>query len=277
VGSVLTFDDVTDLVVAQRTAAWADVARRIAHEIKNPLTPIQLAAERLRKKYAPGITKDRETFDRLTTTIERQVGDLKAMVDEFAEFARMPKPEMARHDLRHAVQEPVVLFREGHPEIRYELKLPDKPILMSFDRRLITRAVTNLVKNASEAIEAAKQSDGNANGWKGHIETIVTPQNDRVTIEVIDNGVGLPKHNRNRLLEPYVTTKGHKGTGLGLAMVQKITEQHGGTLALEDAPQAPGRTHGALVRITLPLETTGSGVPPEPTKPSTRQMPAQQA
>ncbi len=277
VGSVLTFDDVTDLVVAQRTAAWADVARRIAHEIKNPLTPIQLAAERLRKKYAPGITKDRETFDRLTTTIERQVGDLKAMVDEFAEFARMPKPEMAHHDLRHAVQEPVVLFREGHPEIRYELKLPDKPILMSFDRRLITRAVTNLVKNASEAIEAAKQSDGKANGWKGHIETIVTPQNDRVTIEVIDNGVGLPKHNRNRLLEPYVTTKGHKGTGLGLAMVQKITEQHGGTLALEDAPPAPGRTHGALVRITLPLETTGSGVHPEPSKPSTRQMPAQQA
>ncbi len=269
VGSVLTFDDVTELVVAQRTAAWADVARRIAHEIKNPLTPIQLAAERLRKKYAPGITKDRETFDRLTTTIERQVGDLKAMVDEFAEFARMPKPEMARHDLRHAVQEPVVLFREGHPEIQYDLKLPEKPILMSFDIRLMTRAVTNLVKNASEAIEAVKEADGKAKGWKGRIETIVTPQSDRVTIEVIDNGVGLPKQNRNRLLEPYVTTKGHKGTGLGLAMVQKITEQHGGTLSLEDAPQGPGRVHGALVRITLPLENAHPRVHPEPSQSST--------
>lgn len=274
VGSVVTFDDVTDLVVAQRTAAWADVARRIAHEIKNPLTPIQLSAERLRKKYAASITHDRETFDRLTTTIERQVGDLKAMVDEFAEFARMPQPEMARHDLRHAVQEPVVLFREGRPEIKYDLKLPDKPILMSFDRRLLTRAITNLVKNAGEAIDAVKNSDGKADGYKGHIEAIVTPQSDRVTIEVIDNGVGLPKQNRNRLLEPYVTTKGHKGTGLGLAMVQKITEQHGGTLALEDAP---GREHGALVRITLPLET-GRGVSrPDPTTSQTQQTPAHQA
>jgi two-component system nitrogen regulation sensor histidine kinase NtrY len=271
----VTFDDVTDLVVAQRTSAWADVARRIAHEIKNPLTPIQLSAERLRKKYAPSITHDRETFDRLTTTIERQVADLKAMVDEFAEFARMPKPEMARHDLRHAVQEPVVLFREGHPEIKYELRLPDKPILMSFDRRLITRAVTNLVKNASEAVEAVK--DGKANGWKGRVETIVTPQSDRVTIEVIDNGVGLPKQNRARLLEPYVTTKGHKGTGLGLAMVQKITEQHGGTLTLEDAPVAPDRKHGAVVRITLPLETSHGEPRKAPTNPPTQQPPAHQA
>ena len=254
VGSVVTFDDVTDLVVAQRTAAWADVARRIAHEIKNPLTPIQLSAERLRKKYSKNITHDRETFDRLTTTIERQVTDLKTMVDEFAEFARMPKPEMGSHDLRHAVQEPVVLFREGHAEIDYELRIPDKPLLMSFDRRLITRAVTNLVKNASEAVEAAREAAQKQDpSWKGRVETIVTPQSDRVTIEVIDNGIGLPKQNRARLLEPYVTTKGHKGTGLGLAMVQKITEQHGGTLSLEDAPPAPGREHGALVRITLPL------------------------
>ena len=277
VGSVLTFDDVTDLVVAQRTAAWADVARRIAHEIKNPLTPIQLAAERLRKKYAKSITTDRETFDRLTTTIERQVADLKTMVDEFAEFARMPKPEMGRHDLRHAVQEPIVLFREGHPDIQYVLKLPEKPILMSFDRRLMSRAVTNLVKNASEAIEAAKGTNGNANGWRGRIETIVTPQSDRVTIEVIDNGIGLPKQNRARLLEPYVTTKGHKGTGLGLAMVQKITEQHGGTLALEDAPEAPGRTRGALIRITLPLEDAPGATRPEPTPSPSQQPPAQQA
>jgi two-component system nitrogen regulation sensor histidine kinase NtrY len=278
VGSVVTFDDVTDLVVAQRTAAWADVARRIAHEIKNPLTPIQLAAERLRKKYSKNITHDRETFDRLTMTIERQVTDLKTMVDEFAEFARMPKPEMGSHDLRHAVQEPVVLFREGHSEIHYELRIPDKPLLMSFDRRLITRAVTNLVKNASEAVETAREAalkeDPN---WKGSVETIVTPQSDRVTIEVIDNGIGLPKQNRARLLEPYVTTKGHKGTGLGLAMVLKITEQHGGTLSLEDAPQAPGREHGALVRITLPLANVhGPKRPPTPHSP-TEQAAAHQA
>jgi two-component system nitrogen regulation sensor histidine kinase NtrY len=254
VGSVVTFDDVTDLVSAQRTAAWADVARRIAHEIKNPLTPIQLAAERLRRKYAKSITHDRETFDRLTMTIERQVTDLKTMVDEFAEFARMPKPEMAPHDLRHAVQEPVVLFREGHPDIDYVLRIPEKPLLMSIDRRLITRAVTNLVKNASEAVETAREAALREDpAWKGRVETIVTVEPDRVMIEVIDNGIGLPKQNRARLLEPYVTTKGHKGTGLGLAMVHKITEQHGGTLALEDAPPAPGRAHGALVRITLPL------------------------
>ncbi|MGI9403186.1 MAG: ATP-binding protein [Hyphomicrobium sp.] len=273
VGSVVTFDDVTELVVAQRTAAWADVAQRIAHEIKNPLTPIQLSAERLRKKYAKAITNDPETFDRLTTTIERQVGDLKSMVDEFAAFARMPKPEMARHDLRQAVQEPVVLFREGHPDIQYELKLPDEPLQMSFDWRLMTRAITNLVKNASEAIEAAKDDADNPKGWSGRIEIIVTPQSDRVTIEVIDNGIGLPKQNRSRLLEPYVTTKGSKGTGLGLAMVQKITEQHAGALTLEDAPAAPGRKRGALVCITLPLESEAgvayrqppTATPPAPT------------
>ncbi|MEI9902272.1 MAG: ATP-binding protein [Hyphomicrobium sp.] len=147
-----------------------------------------------------------------------------------------------------------MLFREAHPEIHYELKIPEKPLLMSFDRASSTRAVTNLVKNASEAVEAAREASvAEDPNWKGRVETIVTPQSDRVTIEVIDNGIGLPKQNRARLLEPYVTTKGHKGTGLGLAMVQKITEQHGGALSLEDAPPAPGRTHGALVRITLPL------------------------
>ncbi len=272
VGSVVTFDDVTELVVAQRTAAWADVAQRIAHEIKNPLTPIQLSAERLRKKYAKSITHDRETFDRLTTTIERQVGDLKAMVDEFAAFARMPKPEMARHDLRHAVQEPVVLFREGHTDIQYNLTLPDEPMQMSFDWRLMTRAVTNLIKNANEAIEAARGDPDNPTDWEGRIDIIVTPRDDRVTIEVIDNGIGLPKQNRSRLLEPYVTTKGSKGTGLGLAMVQKITEQHGGVLTLEDAPAASGRTRGALICITLPrknepgvaLHKPSTATPPPP-------------
>jgi two-component system, NtrC family, nitrogen regulation sensor histidine kinase NtrY len=201
-------------------------------------------------------------------TIERQVTDLKTMVDEFAEFARMPKPEMGSYDLRHAVQEPVVLFREGHSEIHYELRIPDKPLLMSFDRRLITRAVTNLVKNASEAVETAREAAVKADAnWKGRVETIVTPQSDRVTIEVIDNGIGLPKQNRARLLEPYVTTKGSKGTGLGLAIVQKSVEQHNGTLTLDDAPPAPGRTHGALIRITLPVVGARSERPAQQQQP----------
>jgi len=253
VGSVMTFDDITELVSAQRTSAWADVARRIAHEIKNPLTPIILSAERIRKKYGASITKDRETFDKLTATIERQAGDIKTMVDEFATFARMPKPQMELIDLRHAVQEPVMLFRESHTQIAFDLKMPAEPIRISVDRRLISQAVTNLVKNASEAVQAVAESREAPEGFRGRIEIKVATGSDRVTIEVIDNGVGLPKQNRAKLLEPYVTTRA-KGTGLGLAIVQKVTEQHGGTLALEDAPVSDGPTRGALVRITLPFD-----------------------
>ncbi len=266
VGSVLTFDDITELVTAQRTSAWADVARRIAHEIKNPLTPIQLSAERIRRKYGKVITEDRETFDKLTETIERQAGHIKGMVDEFAAFARMPKPEMSEADVRDAVQEPVILFREAHPRITYILEIPPRTVKTSIDRRLISQAVTNLVKNATEAIDSAAESGLKPEGWAGRIVTRVRPESDRVHIEVIDNGTGLPKQQRARLLEPYVTTKGHKGTGLGLAMVQKITEQHGGTLALEDAPaDAEGQIGGvgALIRMTLPLrggaKTPGAG------------------
>lgn len=275
VGSVITFDDVTELVAAQRTSAWADVARRIAHEIKNPLTPIQLSAERLRRKYGQQIEGDRETFNKLTETIERQASHIKGMVDEFAAFARMPKPEMNPTDLRDAVQEPVLLFREAHPAIEYPLELPDNAVACLLDRRLISQAVTNLVKNATEAIEAAAQSGVKPAGWKGRVMTRVRAESDRVHIEVIDNGTGLPRQNRSRLLEPYVTTKGHKGTGLGLAMVQKITEQHGGTLSLEDAPCEPGdTTAGAVVRITLPLQanlgsTAAGGGPPITPDPNT--------
>jgi two-component system nitrogen regulation sensor histidine kinase NtrY len=256
VGTVVTFDDITELVSAQRTSAWADVARRIAHEIKNPLTPIQLSAERLKRKYGPSIQNDRETFDKLTDTIVRQVGDLKAMVDEFASFARMPKPEMAEVDLRQAVQEPVLLFREGHPSLAYPMTMPGSAVITSADRRLISQAVTNLVKNATEAVEQSPEALAKEPGFKGMVETRLSVDQGRVTIEVIDNGPGFPKQNRMRLLEPYVTTKGHKGTGLGLAMVNKITEQHGGTLLLDDAPPAPGRTHGARVRMVLPLVTS---------------------
>ncbi|MBU2582070.1 MAG: PAS domain-containing sensor histidine kinase [Alphaproteobacteria bacterium] len=254
VGSVITFDDISELVTAQRTSAWADVARRIAHEIKNPLTPIQLSAERLRRKYAKTIVTDRETFEKLTATIERQASHIKDMVDEFAAFARIPKPEMTTSDLREAVQDSVVLFREAHTSLEYVLDIPPAKVLASFDRRLITQAVTNLVKNATESVESAAEAGGLPDNWKGRIITRVRPDAHRVYIEVIDNGQGLPKQQRSRLLEPYVTTKGHKGTGLGLAMVLKITEQHGGTLALEDAPGENGAAaRGALVRITLPL------------------------
>jgi two-component system, NtrC family, nitrogen regulation sensor histidine kinase NtrY len=253
-GAVVTFDDITELVSAQRTSAWADVARRIAHEIKNPLTPIILSAERIRRKYGKVIVEDRETFEKLTETIERQAGDIKTMVDEFAAFARVPKPVMEPNDLREAVQEPVILFREGHSAINYILDLPAGRVKGLFDRRLISQAVTNLVKNATESVESA--AEGAEPGWKGCVETRLIIRDGSASIEVIDNGIGLPKQNRARLLEPYVTNKGHKGTGLGLAIVQKIVEQHGAVLVLEDAPPGPGRKRGALVRITLPLQST---------------------
>ncbi len=266
VGSVVTFDDITELVTAQRTSAWGDVARRIAHEIKNPLTPIILSAERLRKKYGKVIVEDRETFEKLTATIERQAGDIKTMVDEFAAFARVPKPVMEQSDLRDAVLESVILFRESNPSLTFELKMPETPILASFDRRLITQAVTNLVKNATEAVDSAGQ---NGRTHRGRVETIVRVLPDRFEIDVIDNGIGLPKQNRSKLLEPYVTTKGHKGTGLGLAIVQKITEQHGGALTLDDAPEAPDRPAGALARITLPI--------PRDSQATTEKFPVQRA
>lgn len=254
-GRVVTFDDITELVSAQRTSAWGDVARRIAHEIKNPLTPIQLSAERLRRKYAASITTDRETFEKLTDTIVRQVGDIKTMVDEFASFARIPKPEIEPVDIREAVQEPMILFRESHPAITYEFKAPKEPLIVACDRRLITQALTNLVKNATESVQTASEAPNRDKSWRGRVQANLTQSGQQIVIEVIDNGLGLPKQNRARLLEPYVTTKGNKGTGLGLAIVQKITEQHGGRLTLEDAPADSDGRRGALVRIVIPLRT----------------------
>lgn len=258
VGSVVTFDDITELVSAQRTAAWADVARRIAHEIKNPLTPIILSAERIRRKYGKVITEDRELFEKLTATIERQAGDIKTMVDEFASFARVPKPVMEQADLRDAVQEPVILFREAHGAVDYKMTLPEKSLKGLFDRRLITQAVTNLVKNATEAVETFAETA--EPGFKGRVGLTLEAKAEHVEIRVRDNGAGLPKQNRHRLLEPYVTTKGHKGTGLGLAIVQKIIEQHGGVLLLEDAPAEDGaEARGAQVRIHLPIRMQAGG------------------
>jgi two-component system nitrogen regulation sensor histidine kinase NtrY len=248
---VVTFDDMTELVSAQRSTAWADVARRIAHEIKNPLTPIQLSAERIRRKYGASITKDREVFDQCTDTIIRQVSDIGRMVDEFSAFARMPKPVMERHDVRDIVREAVFLFQVSRPEIAFELDLPDKSVVALSDRRLLAQAVTNLVKNASEAIDAAVETDP-ARAGNGRVVAKVRTKGDRVQITVIDNGCGLPKENRERLVEPYMTTR-TKGTGLGLAIVHRITEQHGGTLTLADAPKRNGRIEGASVRIDLPI------------------------
>jgi two-component system nitrogen regulation sensor histidine kinase NtrY len=272
-GVVVTFDDMTELVSAQRSTAWADVARRIAHEIKNPLTPIQLSAERIRRKYGASITKDREVFDQCTDTIIRQVSDIGRMVDEFSAFARMPKPVMERNDVREIVREAVFLFQVSRPEIAFELDLPAKPVVALADRRLLAQAVTNLVKNASEAIDSAVEADP-ARAGKGSVVAKVRLKGDRLQITVIDNGCGLPKENRERLVEPYMTTR-TKGTGLGLAIVQRITEQHGGTLTLADAPKRNGKIEGASVRIDLPMgdgEEAAADVvsEPAPASPSER-------
>ena len=265
-GFVVTFDDMTELVSAQRSTAWADVARRIAHEIKNPLTPIQLSAERIRRKYGDSITKDREVFDQCTNTIIRQVSDIGRMVDEFSAFARMPKPVMERHDVRDVVREAVFLFQVSRPDIAFELDLPETPVVALSDRRLLAQAVTNLVKNASEAIDSAVETDASRTP-SGRIVAKVRTKGQRVQITVIDNGCGLPKENRERLVEPYMTTR-EKGTGLGLAIVQRITEQHGGTLTLADAPKRNGKVEGASVRIDFPMgereETNEEEIMPEP-------------
>ncbi len=250
-GYVVTFDDITELVSAQRSTAWADIARRIAHEIKNPLTPIQLSAERIRRKYGASITKDREIFDQCTDTIIRQVSDIGRMVDEFSAFARMPKPVMELHDVREIVREAVFLFQVSRPDIKFELDLPDKPVMTMSDQRLLTQAVTNLVKNASEAIDTAVEADKDRAGT-GQITAKVGAKTDHAYITVIDNGCGLPKENRERLVEPYMTTR-VKGTGLGLAIVHRITEQHGGKLLLTDAPKRNGKIEGASVRMDLPI------------------------
>lgn len=242
-GWVVTLDDITELVLAQRSSAWADVARRIAHEIKNPLTPIQLSAERLRRRYGKVIGEDREVFDQCTDTIIRQVGDIGRMVDEFSSFARMPKPVAEAQDVAETARQVVFLMRVGNPDIVIDFEVPDAPVIARFDRRLISQALTNIVKNATEALAAVPPEERTE---APRIRVDLSADERRVTIDVIDNGKGLPTENRARLLEPYVTTR-EKGTGLGLAIVGKIMEEHGGGIELLDAPQ--GR--GAWIRLTF--------------------------
>ncbi len=252
-GFVVTFDDVTDLMSAQRTAAWAEVARRIAHEIKNPLTPIQLSAERLKRKYGSEITTEPEVFTQCTDTIIRQVGDIGRMVDEFSSFARMPAPVIRAEEAQELVRHAVFLQRIAHPQIVFDVSAPETLISIECDGRLVSQALTNVLKNAGEAITARLATDDKT---PGRIIIGITVAKGKLTISVRDNGVGLPPEHRNRLTEPYVTTRA-KGTGLGLAIVRKIMEDHGGELQLADTrDQSEGEAPGAIMRMVFPLVQT---------------------
>lgn len=248
-GYVVAFDDVTDLVSAQRMAAWGDVARRIAHEIKNPLTPIQLSAERIKRKFATQV-RDHEDLEQYTDVIVRQTNDLRRIVDEFSKFARMPEPDRRDCDLVELLKGAVLLQENGQPGVRFVKSLPDGPLPMELDATMIGQALTNLIKNAGEAIETY-QEKGASPGFVPEIRIALTVDDSEAVVRIMDNGTGLPP-DRARLFEPYVTTR-EKGTGLGLPIVKKIIEEHGGSLALMDAPVFEGADHGgAMAEIRLP-------------------------
>jgi two-component system nitrogen regulation sensor histidine kinase NtrY len=244
-GHVLTFDDITEQLLDQRRAAWSDVARRIAHEIKNPLTPIQLAAERLQRRYGKEIETDPATFERLTGTIVRQVGDLRRMVDEFSDFARMPKPTFADESLAEIARQALFLHEVAHPEIAFSLDVPDPSPRLVCDRRLLGQALTNIVKNGVEAIEQKNDAMPPAKGAAaGGVAMTIRNEDGRIVIEIADTGVGLPAE-RSRLTEPYMTTRA-KGTGLGLAIVKKIVEDHFGQIGFDDRPGG-----GSIIRLAF--------------------------
>ena len=246
---VVTLDDITDLVSAQRTSAWADVARRIAHEIKNPLTPIQLSAERLKRRYGRVITEGRDVFDQCTDTIIRQVDDIKRMVDEFSSFARMPKATLEEDDLTKCIEQVLFLMRVGHPDLTFDAELPPEAVIARFDRRLLTQALTNIVKNATEGIAAVDPPTG-----RPPIVTVSLKIEDgAVIVDIDDTGKGFPTENRQRLLEPYMTTRA-EGTGLGLPIVAKILEDHGGGLDLLDNDRQWPAGGGARVRLFWPKQ-----------------------
>jgi two-component system nitrogen regulation sensor histidine kinase NtrY len=242
-GAVLTFDDITDQLSDQRRAAWSDIARRIAHEIKNPLTPIQLAAERLQRRFSEEISSDKETFERLTATIVRQVGDLRRMVDEFSNFARMPKPVFRDEDIHEIARQALFLHEVAHPAINFAIEPPQGDFRMVSDRRQLAQALTNVVKNAVEAIEA-RRNRGEHSIAGDRVDLKLHREGNNLVIDLLDTGVGLPD-DRDRLTEPYVTTR-VRGTGLGLAIVKKIVEEHLGEIAFLD--RSGGGTH---VRISF--------------------------
>lgn len=252
-GYVVAFDDVTDLVSAQRMAAWGDVARRIAHEIKNPLTPIQLSADRIKRKFRRILgEEDGAALEQLADVIVRQTNDLRRIVDEFSRFARMPEPDRRPHDLVRLVRDSVMLQEAGMEHVQLVADLPDTPLELEIDSTMITQALTNLIKNAGEAIESYMETGDAPEGFTPRIEVAMVLGEEAVLVTIADNGIGLPE-DRARLFEPYVTTR-EKGTGLGLPIVKKIIEEHGGTLTLRDAPSFDGGDHtGALAEIRLPL------------------------
>ena len=256
VGFIVTFDDITELLSAQRKAAWADVARRIAHEIKNPLTPIQLSAERLKRRFAKEITSDPESFTQCADTIVRHVGDIGRMVDEFSTFARMPAPVMRPETLERLAREAMVLQRVAHPRIEWTVEIQDNP-RATCDRRLIGQALTNLLTNAADAVSMREGAR--------HVTLRLLAEGETAVFSVIDDGIGLPETDRARLTEPYVTHK-PKGTGLGLAIVRKIMEDHGGHLELLEGLNGVG----AEVRLVLPALPAAS----EPTQEDVKELPA---
>lgn len=255
-GYVIAFDDVSDLVAAQRMAAWGDVARRIAHEIKNPLTPIQLSAGRIRRKFG-GEVSDPEKLGSMTDVIIRQTDGLRRIVDEFSQFARMPAPDRRRHDLRALVEGAVLLQQAGQENVRIEADLPSGPVPADLDETMIGQALTNLIKNAGEATHGLVEA-GAPEGYAPSIRVSLSPDPDEILVTIEDNGIGLPE-DRSRLFEPYVTTRA-EGTGLGLPIVRKIIEEHGGSLVLTDAdPFVPGAHRGARAEIRLPAPKEGGG------------------
>ena len=245
-GSVLTFDDITDQLSDQRSAAWSDIARRIAHEIKNPLTPIQLAAERLQRRFGGEVESDKETFERLTGTIVRQVGDLRRMVDEFSNFARMPKPVFRKENIHEIARHALFLHEVAHPEVKFRMDPPTGDFPLVCDRRQLGQALTNVVKNGVEAIESRK-ARGEHHLGGDRVELRTRREGNQLIIDITDTGVGLPE-DRERLTEPYMTTR-VRGTGLGLAIVKKIVEEHCGEIAFLD--RSGGGTH---VRMAFDVE-----------------------
>ena len=262
-GYVVTFDDVTDLVSAQRMAAWGDVARRIAHEIKNPLTPIQLSAERIKRKFRPLVGDQADSLEQYADVIIRQTDDLRRIVDDFSKFARMPEPEKRTHDLTKILNDAVLLQEVAMPQIALITEILADNIWIDVDQTMMSQALMNLIKNASEAIDTYIEKFGNAS-YEPEIFITLNSQDNLVILQIMDNGIGLPP-DRGHLFEPYVTTR-EKGTGLGLSIVKKIIEEHGGTLNLQDAPifastRAMGQIHfGAMVEIRLPLAAKAKSI-----------------